>query len=173
MSSFLDSCRASGSQKRQRSQGSGVVVAKPGIVVTFGIVSGVYISKISSVIRIGGVVVRKRRIVVSFRFVSRLHKEGLMVRAMCQKCVMLAVVVIVGVFDIFLLGFLPGAARNYNRSVRTSEKALNFLPVAEDRYSVYTSRTGYAFHVGNICKGLSSAGSLQIKKACNNYLSDL
>ena len=48
----------------------GVVVAKPGTVVTFGLVSGVRVSKVSTVAGIRGVVVAKPGTVVTFGLVS-------------------------------------------------------------------------------------------------------
>ena len=83
LSSLLDSSRVFASQKWQQSQGSGVVVAKRRPVVTFGLVSGLRVSKVSAVTGIGGVVVAKRRPVVTFGLVSRLrlskvssHRDG-------------------------------------------------------------------------------------------------
>ena len=70
-SSLLDSSRVFASQKCQQSQGSrGVVVAKRRSVVTFGLVSGLRVSKVSTVTGIGGVVVAKRRSVVTFGLAS-------------------------------------------------------------------------------------------------------
>ena len=61
-------------QKCQQSQGlGGVVVAKGRTVVTFGLASGLRVSKVSTVTGIGGVVVAKRRTVVTFGLVSRLR----------------------------------------------------------------------------------------------------
>ena len=55
LSSLLDSSRVFASQKCQPSQGSGgVMVAKCRIVVTFGLVSGLRVSKVSTVTGIGG-----------------------------------------------------------------------------------------------------------------------
>ena len=55
LSSLLDSSRLSVSQQSQQSQGSrGVVVAKPRAVVTFGLVSGLRVSKVSTVTGIAG-----------------------------------------------------------------------------------------------------------------------
>ena len=55
LSSLLDSPRVFASRKCQQSQGSrGVAVAKPRIVVTFGLVSGRRVSKVSTVTGIGG-----------------------------------------------------------------------------------------------------------------------
>ena len=66
LSSLLDSFLRFALQKCQQSQGSGgVVVAKPRIVVTFGLASGFCVSKVSTVTGIGGVVVAKPRIVVT------------------------------------------------------------------------------------------------------------
>ena len=75
LSSLLDSSRLFASQKCQQSQGSGgVVVAKPRtVVVTFGLVSCLRISKVSTVTGIGGVVVAKPRTVVTFGLVSCLR----------------------------------------------------------------------------------------------------
>ena len=71
MSSLLDLSRVSVSQKCQQSQGFGrVVVAKPRNVVTLGLVSGVRVSKVSTVTGIGGVVVVKPRTVVTLGLVS-------------------------------------------------------------------------------------------------------
>ena len=50
----------------------GVVVAKRRTVVTFGLVSGLRVSKVATVTGIGGVVVAKRRTVVTFGLVSGL-----------------------------------------------------------------------------------------------------
>ena len=74
LSSCLDSSRLFASQKCQPSQGSGgFVVAKRRTVVTFGLVSGLRVSKVSTVTVIGGVVVARRRTVVTFRLVSGLR----------------------------------------------------------------------------------------------------
>ena len=74
LSSLLDSSRVFASQKCQQSQGSGgFVVAKPRTVVTFGLVSRLRVSKVSTVSGIGGVVVAKPRTVVTFGLVSRLR----------------------------------------------------------------------------------------------------
>ena len=74
LSSLLDSSRVFASQKCQQSQGSGgVVVAKRRTVVTFGLVSGLRVSKVSTVTGIRGVVVAKRRTVVTFGLVSGLR----------------------------------------------------------------------------------------------------
>ena len=95
LSSLLDSSRVFASQKRQQSQGSGGgVLAKRRTVVTFGLVSRLRVSKVSTVTGIvgvvslldssrvfasqksqgsGGVVVAKRRTVVTFGLVSRLR----------------------------------------------------------------------------------------------------
>ena len=48
----------------------GVVVAKRRTVVTFGLVSGLRVSRVSTVTGIGGVVVAKRRTDVTFGFAS-------------------------------------------------------------------------------------------------------
>ena len=62
------------SQKCQQSQGSDrVVIANRRTVVTFGLVSGLRISKVPTVTGIGGVVVAKRRTVVTFGLVSGLR----------------------------------------------------------------------------------------------------
>ena len=50
--------------------GSSCLVAKRRIVVTFGLVSGLRVSKVSTVTGVGGVVVAKPRIVVTFGLVS-------------------------------------------------------------------------------------------------------
>ena len=76
LSSLLDSTRVSVSQKCQQSKGSGVVVAKPRPVVTFGLVLGLRVSKVSTVTRIRGVEVAKRRTVVSY-FWTRLGSSRL------------------------------------------------------------------------------------------------
>ena len=76
-------------------------------------------------------------------------------------------------FGVFFVGFFVGATWSYYRGVRTLEKALDFLPVSDGRYAVYTSRTGYAFHVSDQCAGLRKAGQLQLKKACEYCLTDL
>ena len=55
LSSLLDSPRVFAFQKCQQSQGSGgVVVAKPRTVVTFGLASGLRVSKVSTITGIGG-----------------------------------------------------------------------------------------------------------------------
>ena len=74
LSSLLDSSRFFVSQKCQQSQGSGgVLVAKRRTVVTFELVSGLCVSKMSTVTGIGGAVVAKRRTVVTFGLVSGLR----------------------------------------------------------------------------------------------------
>ena len=67
LSSLLDSSRVVASQKCQQSQGSGGVVAKPRTVVTFGLVSCLRVSTVSTVTGIGGVVVAKPRTVTGIR----------------------------------------------------------------------------------------------------------
>ena len=62
LSSLLDSSCIFASQKCQQSQGSGgVVVAKRRTVVTFGLVSALRVSKVSTVTGIAGVVVSRSR----------------------------------------------------------------------------------------------------------------
>ena len=74
LSTLLDSPRVFASQQCQQSQGSGgVVVAKRRTVVTFGLASGLRVSKVSTVTGIGGVVVAKRRTVVTFGLASGLR----------------------------------------------------------------------------------------------------